>query len=467
VADELLIGELLVRRGAVSRGAVEEASLAAHAAGERLCSRLLAAGACSEGALVGALAQRLGMPGVDLSRTVVELAVLDYVPQQVAQADSILPLSMAGDRIHVAVDSPARAEQTVSELRFVTGREVSVYVAVLGALDRAIAQSYDARARGAAIWRGSAAAAGAAHVEAVLPEPIPHGEPMLVGDADVELLEPPPLEAEAEIDITDAGEEVVATVHVETGPKRILVVDDEPAIRLLAQRALQHHGFEVDAAGDGEEALRSVRARPPDLLLLDAMLPRLHGFEVARRVRSDPATRHVPIVIMTAVYRGWRFAQDARENYGAEDYVEKPFRTDDLVRRIELVLESTAARDDTGRQAAQPVLERGKELAAAGKHAEAAEAFAEAGRLDPFSAEAQHHLGRELRAQGDAFRAMTALERAVELRPAYFAALRPLAALYLETGFRRKAAEALERAVAAAPDDAQREAARSELLRLL
>jgi len=467
VADELLIGELLVRRGAVSRAVVEEASLAAQAAGERLCSRLLASRACGEGALVGALAQRLGMPGVDLSRTVIDLKVLDYVPRQVAQADSVLPLSIAGERIQVAVDSPARAAQTVSELRFVTGREVSVYVAVLGALDEATGHAYDARERGGAFWRGAAAAAGGSHVEVVLPDALPAGEPLLVGDSDVELLEPPPLQGDGAVDITDLGEEVVASVRLEAGPRRILVVDDEPAIRLLAQRALQQRGFDVDVAADGEEALRSVRARPPDLLLLDAMLPRLHGFEVARRLRSDPATRHVPIVIMTAVYRGWRFAQDARESYGAEDYVEKPFRTDDLVRRIETVLESTAARDDSGRQAAQPAMERGMELAAAGDHAGAAAAFAEAGRLDPFSAEAQYHLGRSLHAQGDVFRTMTALERAVELRPGFFAALRPLAAVYLESGFRRKAAEALERAVAAAPDAAQREAVRAELLRLL
>jgi DNA-binding response OmpR family regulator len=233
------------------------------------------------------------------------------------------------------------------------------------------------------------------------------------------------------------------------------------------QRALQHKGYEVDTAADGEEALEKVRAQPPDLLLLDAMLPKTHGFEVARQVRSDPVSRHVPIVIMTAVYRGWRFAQDARDVYGAEDYIEKPFRLDDVVRRIESVLEATASRGPAKPSGGDLMLRRGKELLLAGRLDAAASALQEAIAADPYSAEAHHQLAKTLRAQGEHFRAMTSFERAVELRGDFFAALRSLAALYAEKGFRRKAVETLERALVAAPDPVVREAVRSDLLDLL
>lgn len=465
MGDDRLIGELLVQRGVVTRAAVEEASLAAHAAGQRLCSRLLANRACDERELAAALATRHGLPGVDLSRTVIELESLQAVPRTVAEADLILPLSSEGERLHLAVDSPGRAEQVVAEVRFVTGREVSVYVAVLGALQEAIIQAYDAAARGAAVWRGSAAPAGLARIEAVLPPAAPP-EPTLVDEADVELLAG---EAMGDVEIVDSAEEgeVVASVQVLPGPTRVLVVDDEPAIRLLAQRALQHKGYLVDVAGDGQEALDKIRARPPDLLLLDAMLPKVHGFEVARRVRSDPASRQVPIVIMTAVYRGWRFAEDARQSYGAEDYVEKPFRIDDLLRRVELVLEATAAREARPSAETGPALEQGRALLAAGKHDEAVATLEQALHADPFSAEAHWLLGKAHAARGDAFRAMTELERSVELRPGHFPALKALAATYLEKGFRNKAAETLERAVHAAPDEPTRGALRKELLKLL
>jgi DNA-binding response OmpR family regulator len=451
MADERLIGELLVQRGVVSRAAVEEASVAAQAAGVRLCSRLLFSGTCDERDLAAALAVRHGLPGIDLSRSAIDLGALDLVPRAVAEADLILPLSTEGERIHLAVDSPARAEQVVAEVRFVTGREVSVYVAVLGALQQAISGAYDAREKGAASWRGAAAGPGPGRLEILLPEPLP----------EVEL-------GEEDIVIVDAAEEVEAEpLAAGGGPARIVVVDDEPAIRLLVQRALQHKGYQVETAADGQEALDLVRARPPDLLLLDAMLPKVHGFEVARKVRSDPTTRQVPIVIMTAVYRGWRFAQDARESYGAEDYVEKPFRVDDLLRRVEAVLESSSSREEVVREVENPPLARARDLLGSGQAEAAVGALDEAVKVDPFSAEAHFLLGKALRVRGDAFRAMTALERAVELRPGLFPALQSLTATYLEKGFRAKAAETLERAVRAAPDEPTRSALRAELLKLL
>jgi len=299
-------------------------------------------------------------------------------------------------------------------------------------------------------------------------EPIVEAEPV----AEAEVLEADePLgaaaEPEIEISVDDDDAEVVATVSSGGGPRRVLVVDDEPEIRLLVERTLAAKGFQVETATDGEDGLRKIGASLPDLVLLDAMLPKMHGFEVCRKSRSDPRTRQVPIIIMTAVYRGWRFAQDARETYGAEDYIEKPFRIDDLLRRVEAVLESTAGRGKAGGPSAEPQFRKGKELLLAGQVDAAVAAFEEATRVDPFSAEGHYQLAKALRAKGDAFRAMTAFEKAVELRQGFFQALRSLAALYTEKGFRRKAAETLERALTSAPDAATRDAIKSDLLRLL
>lgn len=456
------IGRLLVERGVVSLAAVEEAALAAMAGDSRICSKLLETGACDEGELAAALAERHGIPGVDLSRTVVDLAALEHVPQAVAEADLILPLSTEGGRLHLAVASPELAERVVSEVRFVTGLEASLYVVVLSALRAAISACYLSRDQGAALWRGAAAPPASPPVIATHTSFAP-GEQVLELSLD-DLVEDPQPAPASERGEAAGTEEVVHAVSVRAGPRRVLVVDDEPAIRLLVQRALEYRGFAVDTAGDGLEALEKARQWRPDLLLLDAMLPKLHGFEVARRLRSDPATHALPIVIMTAVYRGWRFAEDARESYGAQDYIEKPFRVDDLLRRVEAVLETPGARSSG---AASPLVARGREAAAAGNLEEAIALFEEATHADPFSADALHGLGEALRQRGEAFRAMSALERAVELRPEFLHALSTLAGLYLEKGFRAKAAEMLERAVRAARDPEARERLRGELMKLL
>jgi DNA-binding response OmpR family regulator len=455
--------ELLVERGVVSPEAVMRAEAAAAAGGTRLCSELLAAGEATEGALVAILAERHGWPGVDLSWSEILADALRLVPPRVALADNILPLSTEGGRLHLAVADPDSGNRVLAEVRFVTGMEVSPYVAVAGALRKAIVEAYDGLARGAPAWRGAAASPGcgvaySTPVELSLPE----GDEVIVVVDDSGHTEGPGLI------VPDAPGEIPETASdLARDARRILVVDDEPEIRALLERALTARGFTVETAPDGEEGLARIASRPPALVLLDAMLPHIHGFEVARRLRADARTRDLPVVMMTAVYRGWRFAQDARDVYGAEDYIEKPFRLDDVVRRIESVLEATASRGPAKPSGGDLMLRRGKELLLAGRLDAAASAFQEAIAADPYSAEAHHQLAKTLRAQGEHVRAMTSFERAVELRGDFFAALRSLAALYAEKGFRRKAVETLERALVAAPDPVVREAVRSDLLDLL
>jgi DNA-binding response OmpR family regulator len=361
-------------------------------------------------------------------------------------------------------------ERILSEFRFVTGREVSPWIAVTGALRTTIAAAYAARAKGEKLLAGALAVnrdrpflAAATQAEAE--------------EEDVVSLVPSdePLEAELEPEPEAAPEEAEVTVEVEppdepakpAGPRRILVVDDEPEIRALVQTMLQKHGYAVELAADGAVGFVKAEGGGPDLVLLDAMLPKIHGFDVCRRIKNAPKTRKIPVIMMTAIYRGWRFAQDARETYGAEDYVEKPFRLDDLLRRIEAALEAAAGRELPPRASADSTVQKGKELLLAGRLGEAVAAFESATRIDPWSADAWFHLARALRAEGDPFRAMTAFERSLEVRANHLPALRALAGLYEEKGFRRKAAEALERAFAAAGDAETRSSVKADLLRLL
>ncbi|HEY6106356.1 MAG TPA: hypothetical protein VIV59_10265, partial [Anaeromyxobacteraceae bacterium] len=118
-------GELLVQMGAIAPAVLAKAEAAAKKAGGKLCSQLLAMKACDEQVLAQVLAEKHGLPGVDLSHSVVPLEALDRVPRPVAEADVILPLSLEGDRLHVAMASPRDGDKILDEVRFVTGMEVS------------------------------------------------------------------------------------------------------------------------------------------------------------------------------------------------------------------------------------------------------------------------------------------------------------------------------------------------------
>jgi two-component system, OmpR family, response regulator MprA len=115
---------------------------------------------------------------------------------------------------------------------------------------------------------------------------------------------------------------------------RLLVVEDDPQIRAMLTRALRYEGFDVEAACDGAEAMAALRASPPDLLLLDLLLPDADGVELSRRLREDGDL--VPILMLTA-----RDTEtDRLEGFeaGADDYLVKPFSTAELVARVRALL---------------------------------------------------------------------------------------------------------------------------------
>jgi DNA-binding response OmpR family regulator len=113
-----------------------------------------------------------------------------------------------------------------------------------------------------------------------------------------------------------------------------LIVDDDVTVRDVVQRYLERAGYRVRVAGDGEQALQEVAGHPPDIVVLDLMLPRLSGLEVCRRLRRDDV--RVPIVMLTAL--GEEEDRVLGLELGADDYVTKPFSPRELVLRVASVL---------------------------------------------------------------------------------------------------------------------------------
>jgi two-component system alkaline phosphatase synthesis response regulator PhoP len=120
----------------------------------------------------------------------------------------------------------------------------------------------------------------------------------------------------------------------------ILVVEDEEDIRELLKYNLEKEGYQVLGAATGEEALRTVRGRLPDLILLDLMLPGIDGLEVCRRIKGDPQTKHLPIVMLTA--KGEETDIVTGLELGADDYVTKPFSPRVLLARLRAALRRRA-----------------------------------------------------------------------------------------------------------------------------
>jgi CheY-like chemotaxis protein len=119
---------------------------------------------------------------------------------------------------------------------------------------------------------------------------------------------------------------------------RILVADDEPHIRKLVTFTLKTKGYEVLEAADGGEALEAARTGAPDLILLDVMMPVMTGYDVLDRLKADPATADIPVIILSAKSQ----AAEVQEGLarGALEYISKPFTPKELAQRVADMLES-------------------------------------------------------------------------------------------------------------------------------
>jgi DNA-binding response OmpR family regulator len=133
----------------------------------------------------------------------------------------------------------------------------------------------------------------------------------------------------------------------------ILIVDDEPDIRMVVQARLEAAGFAVRTAATGLDALSSVRLSPPDLILLDLMLPGMDGFSVCAMLKRDQRYNRIPIVMLTARSQ----ANDRRtgESVGADAYLTKPFRPSELLDEVKRLLKNGNGNGGKPTAAADPV----------------------------------------------------------------------------------------------------------------
>lgn len=125
----------------------------------------------------------------------------------------------------------------------------------------------------------------------------------------------------------------------------VLIVDDQPDNLYVLERLLRRQGYEVQQASSGEAALESIQGAPPDLVLLDVMMPGLDGFEVVQRLRQAPATRTLPVVLLTANAPDQRLKIQGLK-LGADEYLTQPINNNELLARVQSLLRTKQSQDE-------------------------------------------------------------------------------------------------------------------------
>ncbi len=481
-----MLGRILLQRKLITQNDLDQALGAKDQGTKPLASRLIDQGKLSELDAVRALSEQHGVPGIDLSQVAIAVEHL-LLPREVAEAHKLLPVLVKDDKLFVGMADPSDTK-AIDELEFVTGKKVYPYVALASPLLRCIAAAYDAKAQGERYYLGpnvpretlvrlGLAGDGPAPQQSDPPPPIVDSQTLRSAEQ-VEMTTDAFGQVGSDVSSvtqlpTELQEQLAAAKTTMGGTGAlVLVVDDEAEIRKLLRRLLEGKGLRVIEADRGLVALRMVKEHAPDLIILDAMLPELHGFDIARRIKGSKMYGSIPIVMISAVYRGWRIAQDLKESYGIEEYIEKPFRLADVIAAVQRSLGKKSGDEaPTGAPAAsaeaEAALKSGIEAYQAGRLDEAVSHLQRGVAIDPLAFRLRFHLGLLYGKKGSMYEAIQELEKAVELSPKSFPALKNLAVLYEKAGFRNKSIEVWQRTATAAPDDATRDQIKQHLLGLL
>lgn len=445
------IGDLLVARGLIDAASTDAIEASRAGTGLRFLSAGVRGAIISETQALEVLAEHSGVPAIDLTKVTIPPDVLNRIPQSVAQREGLVPLKVDGPSLVVAMVAPGDP-RVKDEITFVTGLSVIAYVGLQARIFDVVAAAY---ANSGQPYKGPMAR-GVGEPLPIIKAPDQVDDSMMV-EADI-------AEA-AEADITPAPD-----VPSDPNAKRVLVIEDDPDIQRLIIDTLRSMNLAVTAASRGAEGLQLIKSVNPDLIVLDAMLPEVHGFEICRKIKESKRYSAVPVMMISAIYRGWRMAEDIKTTYKADAFLEKPFRIAELRRIAEELLKRESGEAPKQQDLSAEALKRyaaGVEAYQSQDYRTALDELRGAEQLEPFSAKVQFMLGRVLEQDQKVFQAIYHYERAIELDASLFAATKNLALLYQARGFRNKAVEMWERSLAAAPSQEVREQIKQHLVSIL
>jgi len=465
------LGEILLEADLVSEAQLKEALTLQRTFGERLASILVRQKILTEKFAVTYLGRQLGIPSIDLSRTEIDLGLLDVIPLELCERHLIFPVKVEATRLQLAMSDPMD-HVLVSEIEFKTGVRLAPMIALESSIKNAIVDARRAQKAGVrkitpSMHRTRPADAPTPGTAAVQGPAAPSPGPAAVTPLE---------EKERAIFETLAGAPLatsVPTPAVRGVPAveemhSVLAVDDDDAILQVMDRILQARGYRVLTAKTGREALARVRESMPDLVILDGMLPEVHGFEICRQLKTSERFRHIPVILVSAVHTGWRFAADVKEKYGADEFIEKPFETADLLRRVETLLNRIpAGLSPASEAAARQHLKEGVVALKQDHLDEAIAAFQRGLAIDGFNDLLHYYLAMTYEKRDMVFHAIDHYEKAIQVNTDFYDAITALANLYQKQEFWRKAVEMWELALAATKDEAVRARIKDNLLSLL
>lgn len=469
-AERSQLAERLLRSGAATKIDLVRA--------QQVKGGMVALAFTRERKLAEALSRAERHPAVVLSETTFDLSAFDLLPQDIAETYGLLPVALTSEEFTLAA-SQLELGSIVDQIAYAAARPVTIILGIKELIQVQLPLLYAARQRGEELMPGERSRHSSPHAEilrfaseseeagvAQLMQGLRGSMSLLRGAASLEkdrngmLL---PAKMPVPVLPADSAHSAEAAARPQlpstSDAPRALVVEDDESIRTLVTRVLEKDGWLVTTAATGTDAIALLQNGKPSLIVLDAMLPGLHGFEVCTKLKAS-AYKDVPVIMMSAVYRGWEQAREIQERHGADAFLEKPFNVQMLRKtaaNFRGVEQESLAVTEKRREASMAHQQRADDLCEQLEWDEAIAELHKALEANPFDAACALRLGNVLSQKSEFGDAMRAYEIAAICDPKSFSAAVNLASTYDRLGFKRKGAESWRRARTLAHDDTARE----------
>lgn len=505
------LGRLLLEMGVLPDEATLADALARQSERLPLASICYVLGLANERELAEALAVSTGRPAVVLDECVIDTSLVDGIAPDLLKRMQMLPVFAEAGTVLVAASRPDEVAAHAQALFQRRGLSVTMCVGLSVTVARTVRAVIAARSRDEKRWAGPVAAsdgpgrqprlamvspddtlddallgerAQAAVIEDVTKEiavenlfldtsevELPKSEAFLapraasvpgadtpwpitgVGSSPGRDTSPDGTREPGDDEIGELALQLERGASVEvSGTPRLLIVDDDFATRHLLVKEIEPRGYHVDTAASGTDALDMLRAKAPDVVIADILLPGVDGFRLCRAIKRTQRLAGVGVILMSAVIDSGRVTAEVLEKYGADGYAAKPLDTARLLRIVRELVGRRRARTRSDDDVFDAAIARYQ----AGDVDGAIEMLRDGVALDPAAAKIRFALANLLQKEARIDEAIDEYESVVELEPRYFPALTRLAYLYYKKGHTLRAVETWRRALPHCEDPALR-----------
>jgi DNA-binding response OmpR family regulator len=480
------LGKIMLQQRVVSAEELQEQRAAAAARREPAADPVRALRAPVLEALAQ-LGQQHGLPTVDLAERVIPLGLLKLIPVEMARERLLLPFAADGEHLWVALGAPADSE-LLEELSFVAGKTIEAHLCLEPMVRAVVEHAYGMLPRGDAQMYVGAFVTHAQLTTLGLPDlprapdPMPpesvraeaHAPAEAPSDAHVIAApRPRPMPSEPpELDTAFGSRtrpSVMPPMVAPDAEARVMLACSDPALRELLRGAVAELGLTVLEADGGVRALELARDQELKVIVIDADLDQMHGFEVWQRMRSTARFAETAVIMITGGPRQWRVREDLRETLGVSHCHARPVDPKRLARTVRLLLDDPKAPPELPPLSSdsEALWNTAMQAFQSGDLDRAIAALEGGLARDPEAFELRYHLGLLYGRRDNAFAAIRSLELAVALQPHHFSALKNLAVVYQRAGFAKASVDVWQQAMAAAPDEDTRATIREHMLSLL